>query len=198
MENLELGVTVDGTHCGRPVAGRFALAPPRAGAHVQESKGALVRAAGFWENGTLFYTNMPEVDQASFEGKPWPRAGWYRFAGDSPLQVHVYGEDEEEIPPHWGHSSIFPFDDPLAPSPTRYATTIPGFNEALKGLSTTTMWAGRIAPEDAYTRPGFEGHRLYGQALVFLVRIEAVADHPCPAGTSSDLPHPRVDPCFRR
>jgi FKBP-type peptidyl-prolyl cis-trans isomerase 2 len=61
-----------------------------------------------------------------------------------------------------------------------YYTTIPGFNDALKGLSTNTVHVVRLAPEQAYTRSGNEKHPLYGDALVFYIKVVDVVDAPCP------------------
>jgi FKBP-type peptidyl-prolyl cis-trans isomerase 2 len=73
-----------------------------------------------------------------------------------------------------------------------YFTTITGFNEALKGLSTRTSRVVHVAAEDAYTLPGNEGHPLYGDDIVFLIQVEAVDDLPCGStvseGGCDDLP----------
>jgi hypothetical protein len=150
------------------------LARPAPGDAAQPGQGALVHTAGFWENGTLFYTNIASIDKDD-----WPRAGWYAWEGGDPLPVYVYGRDRSEQPPHW--------KDPAAGTPVAgkvpglgYYTTIPGFNEALKGLSTQTARVVWLAPEEAYTRPGAEEHPLYGHALVFYIKVVGVVDLPCP------------------
>lgn len=61
---------------------------------------------------------------------------------------------------------------------TSYYTTIEGFNEALKGLSTTTARIVHVPPEKAYTRPGLENHPLYGDELVFYILLQ-VKSQPC-------------------
>lgn len=164
--------------CDELVSGTVAwdLAPPEPGASAQPGQGTHVYTAGFWENGTLFYTNIEAVDHST-----WPRAGWYAWEGGEPLPVYVYDDDRSEQPAVWM--------DPQAGTPLAgtvpgvgYFTTIPGFNEALKGLSTSTVRVVRMSPEEAYTRPGNEEHPLYGHALVFYIKVIDVVDLPCPMG----------------
>jgi hypothetical protein len=163
------------------------LAEPREGDSASPGEGAHVYTAGFWENGTLFYTNIKAIDHDD-----WPRAGWYAWEGADPLPVYVYDQDRAEQPAVW--------KDPQAGTPLAgtvpglgYYTTIPGFNEALKGLSTSTVRVVRLAPEEAYTRPGNEEHPLYGDALVFYIKVVDVADLPCPleVGWACSLPASR-------
>jgi hypothetical protein len=157
----------------------WALAAPEAGAKAQAGAGAQVMTAGFWENGTLFYTNIQEVHESA-----WPRAGWYAWAGSDPLPVYVYDRARGEQPAWWSAGTG---GTPLGPATGnatlwQYYTTIPGFNEALKGLSTNTARVVRLAPEEAYTRSGNERHPLYGDALVFYVKVVGVDPAPCPGG----------------
>lgn len=154
------------------------FAAPVEGDFAQAGQGVHVMTAGFWENGTLFYTNIAEIDA----DPAWPKAGWYEWEGADPLPVYVYDEDRPEPSIVWG--------DPQRVTPAAgtvpglgYFTTIPGFNEALKGLSTTTTRVVRLAPEEAYTRPGAENHVLYGDAIVFYIKVLDVVDLPCPSGT---------------
>lgn len=200
VEPVGLTVTAEGVDCVRFAAADWEpFAPAREGALAEVGKGALVYTAGFFENGTLFYTNMPEIHDGPEDGdQVWPRIDWYSWGGDAPLQVYVYDQDRSEIPPHWGDAGELPVDDPAGASPTRYFTTIRGFNEALKGLSTSTLTAVRIAPEDAYTRPGNEQHPLYGEPLVFLIRVAAVAEQPCPAQGFSPAALDAPPGCFRK
>lgn len=184
QDYVDFTVLAEGVDCVRFGGGAWRFSPAREGATVEVGKGALVKAAGFWENGTLFYTNMHEVDDGPRDGntdESWPRAGWYEYGGDDALPVYVYDKDRSEAPPAWTAGNEVPDEDPFTGFvvPGRYFTTIPGFNEALKGLSTSTTVAVRIPPELAYTRPGNEEHPLYGDALVFLIHVEAVADLPC-------------------
>jgi hypothetical protein len=164
-------------HSGRSGALAWDLQAPAAGAVAQPGMGVRVMTAGFWENGTLFYTNIPQVDQA-----PWPRAAWYGWEGADPLAVYVYAQDRGERGALWHGSTA---GTPLG-APTEnatlwdYATTIPGFNAALKGLSLGTARVVRVAPEEAYTRAGNERHPLYGAALVFYIKLVAVEALPCP------------------
>lgn len=154
------------------------LAAPREGRAAEPGEGVHAYTAGFLEDGTLFYTNIKAIDQDD-----WPRTDWYAWEGDDPLPVYVYDGDRSEQPAHW--------KDPQAGTPAEgtvpglgYYTTIPGFNEALKGLSTNTVRVVRLAPEEAYTRPGNEEHKLYGQALVFYIKVDTVVPLPCPTDTA--------------
>jgi hypothetical protein len=162
---------------------------------AQVGQGVRVLTAGFWENGTLFYTNMQDIHDSDV-----PRAGWYEWGGADPLNVYVYDQDRTERPAEWGPPTAQlasrpslgpPFDDAAATgigtaagaeatAGVGYGTTIKGFNEALKGLSTTTSRVVWVAPEDAYTRAGNEDHVLYGDAVVFLIRVVEVVPAPCP------------------
>lgn len=160
------------THIGQSES----LQPPEEGALAAAGKGVHVYTAGFWENGTLFYTNMESVHTSD-----WPRAGWYAWDGGGPLRVYVYDQAPAEKPVHWTAEVNAP---PLEPVTLwNYTPTILGFNEALKGLSDSTARVVWIPPEKAYTRPGRENHVLYGDALIFWIRIDRVVDIPCP-----DLP----------
>lgn len=194
--DLDVTVTAHGVDCRRYSTPSFNLQAPREGALAEAGKGALVYTAGFWENGTLFYTNMRELDEATGQrdDSAWPRAGWYQPGGDRPLQVYVYDQERSEMPPHWGSGSAIPLDGDQVPG--SYGTTIPGFNEALKGLSTSNVVAVRVPAGQAYTRPGNEAHPLYGDDLVFLIRLIAVADQPCPASAFEDSPYSTA--CFRQ
>jgi hypothetical protein len=152
------------------------LAPPSSGDSAQPGQGVHVYTAGFWENGTLFYTNIEAIDHSD-----WPRAAWYAWEGKDTLPVYVYDQDRGEQPVVW--------KDPQAGTPLEgtvpglgYFTTIPGFNDALKGLSTNTVRVVRMEPEDAYTRAGNEKSPLYGDALVFYIKVVDVVDLPCPMG----------------
>jgi hypothetical protein len=153
---------------------------PMTGAVAQPGKGVHVHYAGFWLNGTLFGTDIASVDSSS-----WPRAGWYQFDGGEALPVYVYDKDRSERPAVWAPQDAVPRD---APVPRQsgvfsYYTTIVGFNDALKGLSTSANRVVVVPPERAYTRPGNEKHVLYGDALVFFISIDEVVDVPCPKET---------------
>ena len=174
------------------------LAAPKAGRMASAGQGVHVMTAGFFDNGTLFYTNIAEVDT----DPSWPKATWYAWEGDMPLPVYVYDKDRSEQPAHWKGSHALWMDAHKQTGPTPidqqvdeatmdtdeehglgYFTTIPGFNAALKGLSTTTTHVVRMDPEDGYTRPGYEDHPLYGHALVFYIKVLDVVDAPCPMET---------------
>lgn len=173
------------------------LMAPKAGDAAAPGQGVHVMTAGFLTNGTLFYTNIPEVDGDA----RWPRPAWYAWDGDAPLPVYVYDQDRNEQPDEWKapSSQVPPTGTPLDPDLAQggaaadgatglgYFTTIKGFNAGLKGLPTTTVAVVRMDPEDAYTRPGNEDHPLYGEALVFLIRVLDVVDAPCPAAAPASL-----------
>ena len=170
---------------------------------AEVGQGVRVLTAGFWENGTLFYTNMQDVHDSDV-----PRAGWYQWGGAQPLDVYVYDQDRTERPAHWAAPSSQappvpsqgpPFDDAVAQARgtvagaeatagVGFGTTIKGFNEGLKGVSTTTSRVVWVAPEDAYTRPGNEAHDLYGDSVVFLIRVVEVVPAPCPRGLPCGVP----------
>jgi hypothetical protein len=176
--HLELDYVLDG--CEGALGGTLSwdLMAPMEGDAAQPGQGAHVYTAGFWENGTLFYTNIAALDHSD-----WPRAGWYAWEGEEPLPVYVYDEDRSEQPSTW--------KDPQAGTPLAgtvhglgYFTTIPGFNEALKGLSTSTVRVVRMEPEEGYTRAGNEEHPLYNATLVFYIKVVDVVELPCPLGVA--------------
>jgi hypothetical protein len=159
-------------------------------------KGVKVYTAGFWDNGTLFYTNIQDLDHSD-----WPRAGWYSWEGGDALPVYVYGQDRSEEPAYW-KSLGANYGSPGTPADAQaqmvlgnadttfglgYFTTIPGFNEALKGLSTSTTVVAVLEPQQGYTRAGNEAHPLYGDRLVFVIHIVDVVDEPCPSTTPASL-----------
>lgn len=162
------------------------LAAPVEGETARPGQGVHVMTAGFWRsNGTLFYTNIKEVDQDAM----WPRAEWYGWEGGEPLAVYVYDQARTEEPAFWhGTTAGTP-----AGAPTQnatlwdYGTTIPGFNAALKGLSTNTARVALLTPEEGYTREGNEAHPLYGAALVFYIKVLDVVDLPCPGSLDAPL-----------
>ena len=154
------------------------LAAPAEGDRAEPGQGVQVHTAGFLENGTLFYTNIKAIDHDD-----WPRTDWYAWEGGEPLPVYVYEEDRAEEPAYW--------QDPQSGTPVEgtvpglgYYTTIPGFNEALKGLSTNTVRVVRMEPEEGYTRAGNEEHPLYGEPLVFYIKVSGVVPLPCPAASA--------------
>ncbi|MEA3190708.1 MAG: hypothetical protein QOD77_1290 [Thermoplasmata archaeon] len=155
-------------------------------------KGVHVLTAGFFDNGTLFYTNIPDIDASLL----FPKPSWYVWEGDAPLPVYVYDQEASEQPAYWkAPSRNLPGGTPAEPAfgaargvlagpeaeaGLGYFATIRGFNEALKDLPMSTTRVVRMAPEDAYTRPGNEASPLYGQSLTFLIKAVAVVDAPCP------------------
>jgi hypothetical protein len=174
---LDLAYSFDG--CEGPQGTiTWDLAAPEPGDRAEPGQGAHVYTAGFLEDGTLFYTNIKAIDHDD-----WPRTDWYAWEGDDPLPIYVYDQDRSEEPAYW--------HDPQSGTPLAgtvpgvgYYTTIPGFNEALKGLSTNTVRVVRMEPEEGYTRAGNEDHPLYGEPLVFYIKVEAVVPAPCPTPTA--------------
>lgn len=163
------------------------------GGAVQEGRmltpghGAHVWYAGFWENGTLFETNIEALDHSH-----WPRAGWYESSPYDPLPVYVYDRNRSEEPTHWkpptqAARTGTPVDGPLSlplgaatqEGGLGYSSTIRGFNEGLKGLSTTGQRVVWMAAKDAYPT-GTANNPLAGANLVFLVRLADIVDQPCP------------------
>lgn len=183
--DLAYGFAVADGRCRSGPGGTLAwsLAEPEPGAAAQPGQGVHVMTAGFFENGTLFYTNIHELDGDA----RWPRIDWYAWEGGEPLPVYVYDEARTEQPAHW--------TDPQAGTPLAgtvpgvgYFTTIPGFNDALHGLSTRTTRVVHLTPEEGYTRPGNEEHPLYGHPLVFYIKVLDVVDVPCPAFAAEAVP----------
>lgn len=94
--------------------------------------------------------------------------------------MYVYDQAGSENPAYWtacAPVSTAPFTANCA---WNYFLTIEGFNEGLKGLSSTASRVVWMSPEKAYTREGAEEHPLYGDALIFYIEIVDVVDIPCP------------------
>lgn len=162
----------DGESCGRRGDGTWHLRSPAKGEVASPGQGVHVYTAGFWPNGTLFYTNIEAVHESD-----WPRASWYSWGGGEPLPVYVYDEDPDERPAYWSVSASAPVAGTV--TAWNYFVTIPGFNEGLKDLSTTTTRVVEMPPDQAYTREGNEDHPLYGDRLIFYSYITDVVDRPC-------------------
>ena len=215
---IQTGTMADGVDCRWFGGPGWDLSNEREGATVEVGGGALVRTAGFLEDGHLFYTNIADIEEAE---PAWPRVDWYAWEedpvwGSEPLPVYVYDQDRREQPGSWkGLAGNAADANTAAGSPVEmpselgaadaaaglgYFTTIPGFNEALKGLSTSTLRVAHIPPELGYTRPGNEDHPLYGEPLVFVIQVVAVADAPCPSHHLEYRPfiEQPAPGCFRR
>lgn len=170
-----------------PVSMSCLCGPVVEGQVAQPGQGVHAWYAAFLANGTLLDTNVQGIDRSD-----QPRVSYYQSEPYKPIPVYVYGQDRSEEPAYW--------KDPLASAPAPlapvddaagvgYFTTIRGFNEALKGLSTTTTRAVYVAPQDAYTDAAHKDSPLYGEALVFLIKLADVVNAPCPAAV------PRVVGC---
>jgi len=183
--------SIDAPRCD-PLVNEFSnfLVEPAQGETAMVGKGVLVYAAGFWTNGTMFYTNMPNVHTTH-----WPRGGIYAWEGGDPLPVYVYDSSRAEKPAYWSVCPPAPLGNGTCV--WNYYTTIEGFNEALKGMSTNTARVVRIPAEKAYTFAGNENHPLYGDALIFYIRILEVRDMPCgdsgPLSILCNPPGPRAE-----
>ncbi len=178
--NLTWAKEIVAPDCHARVSGSvtWSLGDPAPGTVAMPGKGVRVWYAGFWENGTLFDTNIAAIDKSD-----WPRAGWYGTELYEPLAVYVYNTDRGERAPIWapGTSSL----PSTVPRPAgnvdplwTYYTTIKGFNEGLKGLSTSTTRVVWMSAADAY------GGRTDVPAgldapLVFVMKIALVEDQPC-------------------
>lgn len=171
-----------GEACGESGLGVVSapLAPERERPVGEVGKGVLVRTGGFWTNGTSFYTNHAGVHETP--GIPKGYLGDY--AGAEPLKVYVYAEGEERPPLRYQQAG--------------FLVTIPGFNAALVGLPEGVARVALLAPEDAYTREGREGHPLHGDAILFWIEVDEVVDIPCtlpaPPCDLPGLPPPPVPP----
>ncbi len=174
----------------------FGLDSAEEGRLAQPGMGVQVLTAGFFPNGTLFYTNIEafETDAAD-----WPRIGWYAYENGDPLPVYVYNNNRDEKGPEWGVTPLAGTGAPVVENiGWTYFTTIQGFNEALKGLSDNTTRVAYLDAEDAYTLPGYEDHPLYGEDLVFLIKIVEVNERPCifPTGERGTVREGMVNSCF--
>ena len=148
----------------------LALAPPaEADATGRIGVGVLVRTAGFWVNGTTFYTNDARVH----EDPAIPKGYLGEYAGDDPLPVYVYADGERTMPKRYYDAG--------------YYTTIAGFNQALRDVAVGAPRAAYLTPEEGYTRLGNERHPLHGDALVFWITALEIVDLPC------TLPQPACD-----
>lgn len=127
---------------------------------AEPGKGVLVRTVGWWTNGTSFYTNHQR-----YHDEDLPQGYLGPFDGSEPLKVYVYNESGDEMPERYNESG--------------YVTTIPGFNEALKGIPTVGGRLAYLEPDQAYTRDGYEEHPLYGDPLVFYIEAVEVRSVPC-------------------
>lgn len=140
--------------------------------HARAGVGARVRTVGFFENGTVFYTNMKEVrDDPRI---PWPEPGpeAKSDAAMEPLKVYVGGKRRTYPPEPYNASGYFP--------------VIEGFDERLRtgngGMRTGETLVARIPKEKAYTLPGNEDHVLYGFDLAFAIEVTAVDELPATDG----------------
>ena len=175
-----------------------------AGESASPGQGVHVWYAGFWTNGTLFDTNIEDLDQSD-----WPRASWYATEPYETLPVYVYDQARTERPIYWASASSqvprtsTPVDDVVGTVTGTvdgtlglgYYTTIKGFNDALKGLSTNTARVVVMQPEDAYPNPIEGAPGLGGSALVFLIHVADVVDLPCPSpplAAGMDIPCPSL------
>ncbi|MGQ0536286.1 MAG: FKBP-type peptidyl-prolyl cis-trans isomerase [Methanobacteriota archaeon] len=130
--------------------------PPEA---LSPGLGAKVRTVGFYDNGTVFYTNMAGVVENA--GLRFHRLG-DEPADTDPLKVYVGGRRGTPPPEPYNASG--------------YRPVIQGFDERLRGMRAGETRFVHIAPEKAYTQPGNEDHVLYGEPLNFLVEVVSVDD----------------------
>ncbi len=180
----------EGCHAGRFGHVNWSFPSPTTGDVATAGKGVHVWYAGFFENGTMFDTNIRALDQSA-----WPRTGWYASEPYDALPVYLYDKDrsERDSLPIWSVGT--------APSPVRpptgdvtlysYYTTIKGFNDGLKGLSTTTTRVVWMPAADAYATPRADlPAGLTGQPLVFFVKLDSVEPLPCTADPQGCVPNP--------
>ncbi len=154
---------------GEPTASEpVELAEPTEAERGEGGRGVLVHTVGWWTNGSSFYTNLDR-----YHDDPATPKGYADYSGGEALPVYVYNESGEEMPPRYERAG--------------YVTTIPGFNEALKGIPTTGALLAYLEPEQAYTRPGNEDHPLYGDVLIFYIEAVEVTTVPC------EVPQPVCD-----
>lgn len=161
-----------GVEVGRTALHRNLTAAPGdavvPGMHVQTA------TVGLWANGTSFYTNLAALDSDPAFPAGYDRSGF----GGAPLSVYVYDQDRSEQPPR--------------SRDTCHATTIPGYNALLKTQQEGSTGVRFLAPDEAYTRQGNEGHFLYGHALIFVNTVIAIDGT---TGPEDQVPDPTAD-CF--
>ncbi len=125
--------------------------------------GARVRTVGALLNGTVFYTNLKSVRDDP------------RFTNDMNESARA-DEEMEPFKAFLGGTRGATPPEPYASA--GYRPTIAGFDARLRtgngGMRANETLVVRVAPEDAYSREGDEGHRLFGQTLVFTITIVAV------------------------
>lgn len=140
--------------------------------HARAGVGVQVRTVGFYENGTVFYSNMKEV-------RDDPAIAWHVLSEDAksdaamePLKVYVGGK--RRTPPPEPYNS------------TGYSPVIEGFDERLRtgngGMRAGETLAVRIPSGKAYTLPGNEDHVLYGFNLSFVIEVVSVDNLPARSG----------------
>lgn len=171
-EASTLGVVAERTGAEACVAASVPLslgAPAEADATGRIGVGVLVRTAGFWVNGTTFYTNDARVH----EDPAIPKGYLGSYTDDTPLPVYVYADGERTMPKRYYDAG--------------YYTTIAGFNKALREIAVGAPVAAYLTPEEGYTRLGNDAHPLYGDPLVFWITAAEVVDLPC------TLPQPACD-----
>lgn len=140
--------------------------------HARAGVGVAVRTAGFYQNGTVFYSNMKEVRDNA--GIPWHQLGpdAKSDAAMEPLKVYVGGK--RRTPPPEPYNS------------TGYSPVIEGFDERLRtgngGMRAGETLVVRIPREKAYTLPGNEAHVLYGFDLAFVIEVVSVDELPSDDG----------------
>lgn len=165
--------------------------PTKAGQILTAGHGTHAFYAGFWENGTLFETNIEGFDHSA-----WPKAGWYESIPYDPLPVYIYDQARSEQPAFWKAppgvpGTGTPVDGPVGTATAApglgYYTTIKGFNDNLKGLSTTSARVFRMDAKDAYPE-GTPNNPLAGDNLVFYVYLQDVVDYPCPTPAAGPTP----------
>ncbi|MBI4393513.1 MAG: FKBP-type peptidyl-prolyl cis-trans isomerase [Euryarchaeota archaeon] len=134
-----------------------------AGSPAEEGKGARVYTAGFYDNGTLFYTNDRAIDENDALVKG--------YLGDernfTELKVYVGGQRGTTPPEPYGSAG--------------YVPVIKGFNDRLIGMRPGETAVVHIPPSRAYTYAGNEDHPLFGHALNFAIRVSGVDDLPPPS-----------------
>lgn len=163
---------------------RFQLEQTPSEIEVKAGWGAHVVTAGFWTNGTTFYTNLDAVNNATLI----PKGGWYDYEGNRPLKVYVYNSSREERPKRYVDAG--------------FATTIEGFNGALKSMGRSTTALAVLPPELAYTKPQYAGnsttprHPLYGDALLFFIHVTRTEVVPCPLPSGAVCEPPQPAPPF--
>ncbi|UCG71201.1 MAG: FKBP-type peptidyl-prolyl cis-trans isomerase [Thermoplasmata archaeon] len=112
---------------------------------------AQVNYIGILVDGEIFDTSHSDVAH----NDDYPKTEDFSIRDSySPLKMHVNGTDPDSS------------DD--------YGQLIEGFWKGVIGMKANETKVVRIPPEEAYTKPGWESHNLYGKSLIFEINLVSI------------------------